>query len=456
MQENAQNIGMADEYKPYQELAEALRNGNFYLSETPSEELLSMDDPYGFWGRASEQILFDHVYYDGHYYVYLGILPCLMFFYPFYALTGLHLSNSLVVWFLMVATSVGMYFLLKTIIQRYFVKTPFASLLLMVGASMGALHFWYDAGYADAYMIPILSSMALTLWGLTLWIRSCKEDHISIPPFLIGSVCMAAVAACRPTLAVFSFLAWPIFGTYLKRDKTVYPMSGRVRDIALLFLPYVFVAGCLMTYNKMRFGSPFDFGFDYNLTIQSTGDTKFSIYLLWDGLYQYFLKFPGIEKAFPFLQGAYLNVTSQRYYILEEGCYGGLLWTAPVLFLFFGLKDSVKQLKDKKIFLSVLMLPVISAFLMVLDVEYTYCIAMRYQDEFCLPLLMICWILYMAWQERSVEEKDRERVRRVFTILAVWTIVFGFFYLVPEDARYSLVKGNTLLFYKIFYAINIL
>ena len=38
--------------------------------------------------QTGESYLFDVAYYEGHYYVYFGVLPVLLFYLPFYLLTG--------------------------------------------------------------------------------------------------------------------------------------------------------------------------------------------------------------------------------------------------------------------------------------------------------------------------------------------------------------------------------
>ena len=73
----------------YQKLAQALLQGHFYLDDVPSAALQAMDNPYDTAARDSAGVpyLWDHAYYQGKYYVYFGVLPCLVFYVPWLLLT---------------------------------------------------------------------------------------------------------------------------------------------------------------------------------------------------------------------------------------------------------------------------------------------------------------------------------------------------------------------------------
>ena len=76
---------------------------------------------------------------------------------------------------------------------------------------------------------------------------------------------MALVAGCRPQMELFAFLAVPIFWPRYIGQKRLRSRAG-AGEAAAFLLPVVLVAAGLMWYNAARFGSPFDFGANYNLT----------------------------------------------------------------------------------------------------------------------------------------------------------------------------------------------
>ena len=63
-----------------------MADGQLYLEVEPPQWLVDMDNPYDKGARdelqkqTGESYLFDVAYYEGHYYVYFGVLPVLLRF----------------------------------------------------------------------------------------------------------------------------------------------------------------------------------------------------------------------------------------------------------------------------------------------------------------------------------------------------------------------------------------
>src|SRR5699024_9055907 len=74
-------------------LAHSLLNGRLDLNLVlePPAELVAMETPYDTELRAQtvDGSVWDAAYYDGKYYCYFGVVPCLLFQLPFEALTGI-------------------------------------------------------------------------------------------------------------------------------------------------------------------------------------------------------------------------------------------------------------------------------------------------------------------------------------------------------------------------------
>ena len=85
-------------------LAQAMAKGQLYLEEEPPQWLKDMEDPYDKGARdeaqkeTGEPYLFDVAYHDGHYYVYFGVVPVLLFYLPFYLLTGANFPTACSSW----------------------------------------------------------------------------------------------------------------------------------------------------------------------------------------------------------------------------------------------------------------------------------------------------------------------------------------------------------------------
>ena len=63
-------------------------------------------------------------------------------------------------------------------------------------------------------------------------------------------------------------------------------------ELVLFALPFVLVAAGLMWYNAARFGSPFDFGANYNLTSNDMTKRGFNPGRIGPALFYYLLALP--------------------------------------------------------------------------------------------------------------------------------------------------------------------
>ena len=102
-----------DNAQQYAELAKAMTKGQLYLDEEPPQWLQDMSDPYDKGARdeaqkeTGEAYLFDVAYHDGHYYVYFGVVPVLLFYLPFFLLTGANFPTAIGVLVAVVAFVLG-------------------------------------------------------------------------------------------------------------------------------------------------------------------------------------------------------------------------------------------------------------------------------------------------------------------------------------------------------------
>ena len=103
--------GSYSHHAQYQELAKALKDGHVDLYfYQPDEDLKAAANPYDTSSLLAEGIPYrpDYAYYKGSYYVYFGILPEILLYYPCYVLTGRSLSNvnAAFVFYVLLAVSV--------------------------------------------------------------------------------------------------------------------------------------------------------------------------------------------------------------------------------------------------------------------------------------------------------------------------------------------------------------
>lgn len=112
-----------DSAAQYGALAHSLLNGRLDLQRDPPAAMAEMQNPYDTAARqsAAPDALWDVAYYQGRYYVYFGIVPCLLFQLPFELLTSVpdlppSLAMIVMAWLLILAV----FGLVRQAAQRWF------------------------------------------------------------------------------------------------------------------------------------------------------------------------------------------------------------------------------------------------------------------------------------------------------------------------------------------------
>src|SRR5699024_1927674 len=112
----------------YGALAHSLLNGRLDLEEDPPPELAAMENPYDATARDALNIQggrWDHAYYNGRYYVYFGIVPCLLFQLPFEAITGVqNLSYAPCMVILGLVFLLSCFGIMGQVVRRWFPSAP--------------------------------------------------------------------------------------------------------------------------------------------------------------------------------------------------------------------------------------------------------------------------------------------------------------------------------------------
>lgn len=449
-----------DDYNPYQELAWALDAGQVSLLEQPSQELVSMENPYDCFAKHFGDIdyKFDFAYYEGAYYVYHGILPCLLFYLPVYHLTGLNMPNSIPVFFCCLLFGIGLLLLMRQIIIRHFPKTPFAMLVLFILAGLFGCQLPFFITQPNSYILTVICAVALVVWGLYFWISAKKIDESGYLKgrIVAGSFCMALVAAVRPTLLLYSVLAFVFFGRAWFTDKEGYDKKSRITMMALFALPYVAVAIPVMYYNAIRFGSPFEFGLKYNLTVFDTGHVQFSLDRIYYAIGEYLFRIPDFNYFFPFINifEAYWKTDAHSLVIFEGSFHAGLIPFNLFLLAAAVVVERRRDIQKKGLYAFCLSLTLVSIFLMILDVELTSVIAYRYMADFSFALFITAW-MGILWMQENYAGKDSYRAFQniLLTVVFISIAMNSVFWFTPSE-NFSMILGNTGLYYDIYYGFN--
>ena len=380
-------------------LARSLLDGRLDLEIDPPPELLEMENPYDTAARriAAPGALWDTAYHNGRYYVYFGVVPCLLFQLPAQALLGI---RNLPPCFGMIPMAIAAIFaafgLVKQAARRWFPGVSAAAYLLAATALAGFGQLYYLLLRPWVYEYVILCGAAFVMLALWQWLAAANtpDDRrgVRLAHLMLGSACMALVAGCRPQMELFAFLALPIFWRQYVTEKRLFSRKGMV-ELVLFALPFVLVAAGLMWYNAARFGSPFDFGANYNLTSNDMTKRGFSAARIGPAILYYLFAPNPMSATFPYLS-TIQPVTNAVGLTIVEQHYGGLFACFPFLWIFALLPLLRRRLAKKRLWGIVGWVLFSALTLSVLDAQMAG-ILYRYQMDFALPVMFagaVCWL----------------------------------------------------------------
>lgn len=324
-----------------------MANGRVDLDlDTPVDQsLLALEDPYVPGNRVGVDYSWDCCYYEGKYYVYYGVVPELIFYLPHYLLTGEDFGVTVVGQMELELFIFGIFLCFIELGRRFSKRIPYVTWLLLLLATVAGLQVMVLSKQMLFYHIPVIMGCALTVWGSYFWISAKKRGQIySVPRIAIGSLCMALTAGCRPHLIFGSLLALPLFvGYFTETTKEERPIKRTVTYLAAGVVPFVIVLGLLFYYNAIRFGSPFEFGAKYNLTVIDVTRVAANAGKLIPGLFWYLFVPLAVTTVFPFIQNvAFTSSYPGDFFALFSN--GGFMVCNPLTFFVF------KGVKDRKLF----------------------------------------------------------------------------------------------------------
>ena len=438
-----------DNAQQYAELAKAMAHGQLYLEEEPPQWLQDMADPYDKGARdeaqkeTGEPYLFDVAYHDGHYYVYFGVVPVVLFYLPFYLLTGANFPTAIGVLIACVAFVLGCSALLDRFARYHFKRVSLGLYLLLQIPLVTCCGILYLLKFPTFYSLPIMLGLAFSVWGLYFWMRGRASAARSTRPekwYLAGSLCMALVVGCRPQLVVLSLLAFPLFWRpYITERRLFTPRGGR--EFACLVAPYAVVAAGLMGYNYARFGSLTDFGANYNLTVNDMTKRGWNLGRLAPALFAYFLQPPCVTGVFPYVQPAPFDTTYMGQTI-KEVTFGGILACLPVLWVLPFAKRilalRMRQRSTRTIMGVIVVLLASGVIVALLDAQMAGILQRYFADFSFMFLAAVVLLAFIVNENLSPGTMAQNLLMKVLLVLVAVSVVYSVLVcFVPETGWYS-------------------
>ncbi|MCR5129391.1 MAG: hypothetical protein K6B69_14980 [Lachnospiraceae bacterium] len=329
----------------YRKLAHALVQGNTYVELQPSPELLAMEDPYDPIARMEGEVPYylDYAFYQGKYYVYFGIIPCLLFYLPLYVLLGIDIKGWVMLSILLTAIIAGLALVLKEMCIRYRKDWSWAEYLLTWLASVAVLSLPAAMGDSNNYYIPQTSAIMFFLFGLAGYLAAARRIDAGKGEkrlLAIASLFMAFTAGCRPQVVFAAAVVLPLILPYLfvRTEKGV---RAEWKRILCFSIPYLVTAVGLMFYNQIRFGNPLDFGSAYNLTYAKVQGVSVRLQTAVTGWYYYLLRPWRLYAEYPYLFRADFVWDNPDMLAMHPST-GGIFLLYPVLLTGFAVFRKAK------------------------------------------------------------------------------------------------------------------
>ena len=421
----AENFGDASPQRnQYKLLAESFSKGKVSLDIEPSQILKDLKNPYDKNLRNSaftdteEKYLWDVAFYNNKYYVYFGVAPVIIYYLPFYLLTGTHIRTCICDYITGILLVIGIFILIKKIASIWFKNTSLGTYLLLTLMMINGCGLMQVFGRPDHYYLPIVMGVTFAVYGLISYLKAYETDKYRY--YFLGSLCMASIAACRPQLLLAAFLSIPLFKDKLKEG--IFSKKNIKRYIAFL-TPFIMVAIPLMIYNYVRFNSPFDFGANYNLTTNDMTKRGWVIRRIPLGLFYYLVNPINCSLKFPFVYRTSLQTNYMGTTIYEKMGAGFLVVNVITIFAFTLFKKKNK-FKNKTPYLLGALCTVFALTIMIVDTEMAG-ILPRYFLDFGFFLYIAAIISVLASnKEINADSKYLKILKMLFVYLMLYNVLF--------------------------------
>ncbi len=436
-----------------QELVDAFEAGQVHLLAEPSDELNAMENPYDRNARDQEggSVLWDHVYFNNHYYSYYGIAPVVLIYLPYHRLTGYYFPDTLGVMLFAIVGIIGLTMVYLTFLKKWFSKTPSGILL----ACLILLHIvsgiWFSVGRPDFYEAAISAGFACLTWGTFFLMRAnvLGGGKISFWKTTLAALLLALAVLCRPTLAVYCICAVVFFLMAIPRVRAgngIVKNGSSAKQTTLYLVgaavPILCLAGVQMWYNYARFGSPMDFGIQYSLTINDFTRSQFHFRFVLMALYNYLFNTPVFTAAYPFIHSEFQDMEAGGFFYADVPATGntsGLLFLSLPIFAYLFSGVALKQLpqrRDKVRCAAYIGLPCVIMPLVIIASVWESGYAVRYMLDFSWQMTLGALAIIFFLYQKLEQELAKKFLKGLICFAMVWAVIVGGVQVVNQMFRY--------------------
>jgi hypothetical protein len=335
----------------YTALFDAIRKGQVYLDIDPDPKLLTVSNPYSsaIWNQYGISVLWDHAYYQGHYYCYYGILPVLLVSFPIYWLSGCTLvPNIIFLQVFAVILLVPSFLILLLEINKLVTKKvnwPLLIFLMVVGCFSAMLfsNVTFKDGYyhEGIYHTPIAYGLVSTTLFLIFAIRAYRNEEYRGLNLGLSGLFFVFIIASRPNLAMTLFLVAPLYIAILVQKGV--GAKKKILEFLPLFLIIVSGAVLICYYNYARYGSIMEFGQTYQMNYDQT-ELTYEFNKILPTIVHFYFQGPTFYNSFPFISCSTVNLSFDNALYIRSylgAAWVPFFWLALPLPFLFRKKDGV-------------------------------------------------------------------------------------------------------------------
>lgn len=433
----------ADAY--YNLLVQGFRAGQLSLKKDVPAGFAQLADPYDPAANASylwRDNLLDLSYYQGRFYLYFGVTPAVILFWPFVALTGHYLSHQFAVVIFCALGFLASVGLLRDLWRRYFTDVSVgvvAACALGVGFGTGLPLL---LSKSEVYAVAISCGYMLTMLALWAIGRALQQPRNRSAWLAIASLAYGLAVGARPSLLFGAIiLLAPVAQARRERRPILAPLAAAIGPIML-------IGSGLMVYNAMRFGDPFEFGMHYQIARERRVALPFfGLHHLWFNFRAYFLEpVRWTILRSPFVQGAVMPATPSGHGNVEGPF--GVLTNIPLVWLALAAPLAWRNRSPQAAWaLRWLAIVATSLFgIVALTLCLYYCTAGRFEVEF-LPALLLLALIGVLGLERLLANQPARRcaVRCLWGVLLIFSITFNLLACLENYALAHCYMGRALM-----------
>ena len=331
---------------------DAWQKGQIELDLEVDRRLAALENPYDPTERKNSGARYnwDYAFFDGKYYSYFGIAPLLTVYAPIHAVTGKLPNIPMTCLILAIAAVITTALAYREVVLRFIKKPNLWLFLLGLAGSVSASGVYLGVLCSDMYYVAVLSAQVFSMAFVALAVRSMREEKLWVRMIMLvlAAISLTLTVWSRPTVALMCVAVFPLFIEFIFKIKKETLKDGLL-TVGSFALPLMAGAIAVMWYNNARFGSPLDFGANYQLTVSDVSLNTIDFKYLFSSFFSYFLCPMWQMETKPFIEMQRIMVlpSGSRYFYADRYC-GVFAYGLPLGILFYPRLAMIEKNRGEK------------------------------------------------------------------------------------------------------------